>query len=175
MDTKPERTKRICIFGAGSIGCYVGGRMAAAGFPVTLIGRERLRLELDALRPAPDRSSWRRSARQTQRPSFCHRRQCSRDADLVMVTVKSSDTAAAGRALAGVLKPGTVVISFQNGMGNAARSRMQQQTVLIGMVQFNVTNRGGGHFHHGSKGGLEVSNTRPLNRSLRLSPRRVCR
>ena len=37
--------QHICIFGAGSIGCYVGGRMAAAGCPVTLIGRERLRKE----------------------------------------------------------------------------------------------------------------------------------
>jgi len=56
------------------------------------------------------------------------------------------------------LKPGTIVISFQNGMGNARllRNALQQQTVLSGMVQFNVTNRGGGHFHHGSEGGLEV-------------------
>ena len=158
MDTKPEQAKHICIFGAGSIGCYVGGRMAAAGCPVTLIGRERLRLELmhsglhltDLLgadlhaKPAAFR--------------FVTDADAAADADLVMVTVKSADTAAAGRALAKVLKPGTVVISFQNGMSNAGllRDALPQQTVLSGMVQFNVTNRGGGHFHHGSEGGLEV-------------------
>ena len=38
--------QHICIFGAGSIGCYVVGRIAAAGCPVTLIGRESLSLEL---------------------------------------------------------------------------------------------------------------------------------
>ncbi len=158
MDTKPEQAKRICIFGAGSIGCYVGGRMTAAGYPVTLIGRERLRLELmhsglrltdllgADLRVKPNASCFVTGA------------DAAVDADLVLVTVKSADTAEAGRALAKVLKPGTVVISFQNGMGNAGllRGALQQQTVLSGMVQFNVTNRGGGHFHHGSEGGLEV-------------------
>jgi len=169
--------QHICIFGAGSIGCYVGGRMAAAGCPVTLIGRERLRLELmhsglhltdllgADLRVKPDALCFATDA------------DAATDAELVLVTVKSADTAAAGRSLAKVLKPGTVVISFQNGMGNAGllRDALQQQTVLSGMVQFNVLNRGRGHFHQGSEGALESSNTRPLNRSLRLSPGRGCR
>ena len=150
--------QHICIFGAGSIGCYVGGRIAAAGCPVTLIGRERLRLELmhsglhltdllgADLRVKPD--------------AFCFATDAdaAADAELVLVTVKSADTAAAGRALAKVLKPGTVVVSFQNGMGNARllRDALRQQTVLGGMVQFNVLNRGRGHFHQGSEGALEV-------------------
>ena len=33
---------RICVYGAGSIGCYVGGRLAATGTAVTFVGRERL-------------------------------------------------------------------------------------------------------------------------------------
>ena len=36
----------IGIHGAGSIGCYLGGRLAAAGSEVLLVGRERLRREL---------------------------------------------------------------------------------------------------------------------------------
>ena len=31
----------IAVLGAGSIGCYVGGMLAAAGHPVTLIGLRR--------------------------------------------------------------------------------------------------------------------------------------
>jgi 2-dehydropantoate 2-reductase len=164
MSMKEERPmsqtmkQHICIFGAGSVGCYVGGRMAATGCAVTLIGRERLRLELmhsglhltdllgADLRVKPDALC------------FVVDADAAADAELVMVTVKSADTAAAGRALAKVLKPGTVVVSFQNGMGNAGllRDALQQQTVLSGMVQFNVLNRGGGHFHQGSEGTLEV-------------------
>ncbi|KVG18484.1 hypothetical protein BGV70_19390 [Burkholderia ubonensis] len=30
------------MVGAGALGCYVGGRLAAAGLPVTLIGRARI-------------------------------------------------------------------------------------------------------------------------------------
>ncbi|KVZ08176.1 hypothetical protein WL11_08555 [Burkholderia ubonensis] len=30
------------MVGAGVVGCYVGGRLAAAGLPVTLIGRARI-------------------------------------------------------------------------------------------------------------------------------------
>ncbi|EDT39060.1 2-dehydropantoate 2-reductase [Burkholderia ambifaria MEX-5] len=29
----------VCVFGAGVVGCYLGGRLAAAGTPVALIGR----------------------------------------------------------------------------------------------------------------------------------------
>ena len=36
----------ICVFGAGSIGCYVGGRLAATGSRVTFIGRPRLAAEI---------------------------------------------------------------------------------------------------------------------------------
>ncbi len=38
----------ICIFGAGSIGCYIGGRLAATGATVRFIGRERLAKDVAA-------------------------------------------------------------------------------------------------------------------------------
>ena len=49
-------------------------------------------------------------------------------------------------------------MSFQNGLHNAERLRgcLPAWTVLTGMVQFNVVNRGDGRFHHGSEGPLEV-------------------
>jgi 2-dehydropantoate 2-reductase len=80
------------------------------------------------------------------------------DAELVLVTVKSAATATAGDELAGVLKPGAVVVSFQNGIRNAdvLRERLRDQVVLSGMVPFNVLNRGGGAFHQGTSGGLEI-------------------
>ena len=31
----------VLVMGAGTIGCYLGGRLAAAGVPVTLVGRPR--------------------------------------------------------------------------------------------------------------------------------------
>ena len=37
---------RVGIFGAGAIGCYVGGRLASSGTDVVLVGRPRLRDEI---------------------------------------------------------------------------------------------------------------------------------
>ena len=37
---------KIVVYGAGGIGCYVGGRLAATGAPVTFVGRQRLADEL---------------------------------------------------------------------------------------------------------------------------------
>lgn len=82
----------------------------------------------------------------------------ARDADLVLVTVKSAASTEAGSALARVLKPGAIVISFQNGLHNAEvlRSVMPGTTVLTGMVEFNVISRGNGAFHQGSEGTLDA-------------------
>lgn len=81
-----------------------------------------------------------------------------RSADLVLVTVKSAGTEEVGRDLAQLLKPGAVVISFQNGIHNAEVLRAQNPgvTVITGMVEFNVISRGEGAFHHGTEGGLDV-------------------
>ena len=149
---------RICIYGAGSIGCYGGGRLAAAGADVSFVGRERLAKEIrehglhltdylgaDLRVPAA-------SVRFATDPS------AAAGADFVLVTVKSAGTAEAGAQLARVLAPSAIVASFQNGLRNAQvlRGQLPGRTVLTGMVQFNVVNRGHGAFHHGSEGGLEI-------------------
>ena len=38
----------IVVYGAGGIGCYVGGRLAASGSAVTFVGRPRMAGELTA-------------------------------------------------------------------------------------------------------------------------------
>ncbi|MEO1267584.1 MAG: 2-dehydropantoate 2-reductase [Myxococcota bacterium] len=61
------------------------------------------------------------------------------DVDLCLVTVKSGDTQAAAHTLAPLLPPGTPVVSFQNGLRNAAVLRDGGLPgALAGMVSFNV-------------------------------------
>ena len=76
----------------------------------------------------------------------------------MLVTVKSAATESAAAELAEVLKPGAMVVSFQNGVrnGEVLRERLTDQVVVTGMVPFNVLNRGGGVFHQGTKGALDV-------------------
>ncbi len=151
-------TPRIVVAGAGSIGCFVGGLLVAAGRQVRLLCRERVAAELrehglhltgmDGLRlhlpaecldlsPEPDALA---------------------DADIVLVTVKSGAT----REMAGLIArhaPGhAVVVSLQNGTANAAALReiLPKRIVLAGMVPFNVIALGSGRFHRGTSGALAI-------------------
>jgi 2-dehydropantoate 2-reductase len=149
---------RICIYGAGSIGCYIGGRLLAAGSDVCFVGRPRIGAELH--RHGLTLSHYQGGHWQVP-PSaiaFATDAGSAATADLVVVTVKSTGTAMAAAELASVVRPGAVVISFQNGLGNAAllRAALPEQVVLEGMVPFNVVQRGPGAFHQASEGRLEV-------------------
>ena len=86
---------KIVVFGAGSIGVYLGGLLLAAGSDVLMIGRARMgeRISRNGLlltdlhgrsvRLAGDRVPY------TEDPGELSK------ADLILVTVKSADTAAA--------------------------------------------------------------------------------
>ncbi|GLS31241.1 ketopantoate reductase [Mesorhizobium albiziae] len=155
---------KISVFGAGSIGCYVGGRLAAAGADVSFVGRERLATEiakhgllLTDYRGADLRISSGDVDYRTDPAGTA-------DAGLILVTVKSGATAEAGKTLAGLARPDAVIVSFQNGVGNAEilREAVPGRNVLAGMVPFNVIRRGPGHFHQGTEGALDVQKDEAL-------------
>ncbi|MGZ0147906.1 2-dehydropantoate 2-reductase [Kribbella sp. WER1] len=145
----------IAVYGAGGIGCYVGGRLAATGAAVTFVGRPRVAAEVAAhgLRL----TDYLGADLRVSEVAFATSPEAAAGADLVLVTVKSAATAQAAEELAEVLAPGAVVVSFQNGVRNAEvlRSRLPGR-VVGGMVPFNVLNRGGGVFHQGTEGKLDV-------------------
>ncbi len=149
---------RVCVYGAGSVGCYIGGRLAAGGAEVTFVGRPRIAdetaehgLRLTDLHGTERRVPPREARVITKAPDLT-------GVGLVLVTVKSAATAAAAAELAEVARPGTVVISFQNGLRNVdiLRRALPERIVVPGMVQFNVAHQSDGHFHAGTDGGLEV-------------------
>lgn len=150
---------RICVFGAGSVGCYVGGRLQSVGAQVQFIGRQRLaeEVELHGLHLTDFHGADLRVNRIAVH--FSTTAAAAAEAGLILVTVKSAGTAEAGRELATVLRPDAVVVSFQNGIGNAEvlRQALPRNPVLDGMVPFNVLNRGCGSFHQGSDGRLAAA------------------
>ncbi|HEU4948349.1 MAG TPA: 2-dehydropantoate 2-reductase [Kribbella sp.] len=149
---------KIAVYGAGGIGCYVGGRLAATGSEVTLVGRQWAADEI--ARNGLRLTDWQGADLRVPAADVRFETQPSgaTEADLVLVTVKCAATAAAAEELAAVLKPTAVVLSLQNGLHNAdvLRERLPNQVVLAGMVPFNVLKRGNGTFHQGTEGGLEV-------------------
>ncbi len=141
---------KIAVLGAGAIGCWVGGRLAADGHDVTLIGRPRV---LDELKDGLELSelggrSWHVT------PTLATDTGPARDADYVLVTTKSAATAEAATQL----DTRAVVISFQNGVRNPAtlRAVLPNNRVLAGMVAYNIARTGPGHYHRGTTGELMV-------------------
>ncbi|MGV9664077.1 2-dehydropantoate 2-reductase [Nocardia niigatensis] len=155
---------RVTVLGAGSIGCYVGGRLAAAGAEVTFVGRPRVVEELNTF--GLRLTDLDGDEARIEPGGFRAVTEPGADADLVLITVKSAATATAAGELAGVVKPGTVVISLQNGIGNDAviREILPTCVVLAGMVMFNVVHHGQGRFHRGTAGTVDVADDPALDR-----------
>jgi len=149
---------KICVYGAGSIGCYLGGRLLAGGSDVTFVARARVSDLLRERGITLSQYGGRHWVVPPDRIDVSTDHAAAAAADLVLVTVKSAATPTVAAELASVLRPDTVVVSFQNGIGNAdvLRAGLPRNTVLEGMVPFNVVERSPGAFHQGSAGDLEI-------------------
>ena len=148
----------ICVFGAGSIGCYIGGRLGAAGARVRFIGRARFG---EAIAKGGLRLANHRGADFWLEPGSVDYKTDPKtlaDAALVLVTVKAGDTEDAGAVIAEHAPAEAIVISFQNGIGNEEilRAALPGRTVLAGMVPFNVVQLPGPAFKQATQGALDV-------------------
>jgi 2-dehydropantoate 2-reductase len=151
--------RTIGIAGAGSIGCFVGGMLAAGGRRVALLARPRVIGEIQAhgLRltsfEGADQTIAASRLTLSEYPSIFS------DAAIVLVTVKSADTAGMADIIARHAPPDVVVVSLQNGVGNVAelRNRLPGRGVLGGMVPFNVVAAGEGRFHRATSGDIVVA------------------
>jgi len=147
---------RIAIAGAGSIGCFVGGLLAHAGHEVRFLGRQRL---VDACAGHGLRLTdfGGLDVRLTDVQATTSAETCLRGADLVLVCVKSGDTAAMAQEIAQHADDAQVV-SLQNGVANASvlRAALPRHDVRAAMVPFNVILDGDGHVHRATSGDILV-------------------
>ncbi len=142
----------VLIVGAGAIGCLLGGKLAHANQPVTLVGRptfvEAVRSRGLLLADETGRHTVRnvRAAGSTQE-AFARSETAF---DLAVFTVKSYDTAAAvgelAAALAATGAPAPALLSVQNGVGNedALAAALPSVTVLAGSITTPVSVEGPG-------------------------------
>jgi 2-dehydropantoate 2-reductase len=148
---------RVAVLGAGSIGCFVGGAWQAAGLPVTFIGRPRFSRDIDRHGlTLSDYSGWEVRLPPGEVDYRCGP-EALEDAQIILVAVKSGDTAVAASEIDKHGRDGATVISFQNGISNVEvleqglRGRFE---VARGMVRYNVVYLGDGHFHKAVAGDL---------------------
>jgi 2-dehydropantoate 2-reductase len=144
--------------GAGSVGCFLGGALAVAGIEVHFVARPRV---LQALRESgltiSDLEN-RRHHLDPAAPQLHATPPAGLNPAVTLLCVKSGATAEAARQLDAALKPGSVVVSMQNGVGNVERAREAAPELQwrAGMVPFNVAELAPGHYHRGTAGGLAV-------------------
>ena len=148
-----SQQSEIAVVGAGAVGCFFGGRLAQAGYSVTLIGRPS---HVDAIN---------RDGLWVDSQDFCGaipvRASVSVSdaarADLILLAVKSTDTVAAAQTLSPVLRPDTLILSLQNGVDNCARLRPYiAQAAFPAVVYVAVGMQGPGRVKHFGRGELVI-------------------
>jgi 2-dehydropantoate 2-reductase len=158
VDGPIEIAGAIGVAGAGSIGCFVGGMLAAAGADVALLARPRVIQEIQGhgLKLTSFEGFERQIAASlltlSEDPNILSR------VSVVLVTVKSADTSEIADVIAQNAPHDAVIISLQNGVGNASvlRERLPGRRVLAGMVPFNVVAPGEGRFHRATSGDIII-------------------
>ncbi len=123
---------RIVIMGAGGLGGYFGARLAAAGNDVAFVARgaHLAAIKQDGLRIISARGDLHlRDVVATDDPATLA------PADVVMIAVKLWDTETAAEAVKPLVRHGTAVVSFQNGVGkDAVLTRILGHEAVIGGV-----------------------------------------
>ena len=164
------------VVGAGAVGCYLGGRLVAAGHSVTFIGRPKVLTtlrqhgltitDLDGFH-AHLPGDQLQLADHLDANHFAH-------ACTVLLCVKGGATRSAAQELAAVCPAHTTVISMQNGVENADRIRTEPPAlaVVAGMVPFNVVLLPDGQVHRGTTGALTMARQPATRRDSRRHPTR---
>ena len=144
--------------GAGAIGCYVGGQLAAIGHDVVFVGRDRVGAELEKHGLTVIDLDHEKRTVAPERITFATDASALARSEVVLCAVKSGGTADAATKLAAVLRPDAVIVSLQNGIHNAERLResLAPRVVLGGIVGFNVISRAEGVFQRTTSGPLVV-------------------
>jgi len=103
---------RICLYGAGAIGGYLGAQLSFAGEDVTLIARgphlEAMRTQGVVLRIA--------GAERVARPACTDDPRTAGPQDVVLITLKAHAVPAVVEPLGALLGPETVVVTASNGI-----------------------------------------------------------
>ena len=138
---------RIVIMGAGGIGGYFGARLAAAGNDVAFIARgaHLAAMRANGLVVRSTRGDLHLTdITATDDPNTLAR------ADLVLIGVKLWDTEAAATAVKPLVRPGTAVVSFQNGIekDDVLARILGREAVIGGTAQISVVIAGPGVIAH---------------------------
>lgn len=124
----------IAVFGAGSIGGYVGAKLAASGRNVTLVDAWSAHVEAirkSGMRLVEEEGETAVAARAIHLHEVLHQLRTA-PVNLAILSVKSYDTAWMTTLIREVLAPDGVVVSLQNGMNDGVISGVVGKDRVLG-------------------------------------------
>ncbi|EJL07328.1 ketopantoate reductase family protein [Pseudomonas chlororaphis] len=142
----------ISILGAGAMGSLFGGLLAESGQSVTLLDINDTHLE--AIRRQGLRLDTDSGERRIGGLSACRPEQVTGQPDLLLVFTKAQHTDSALRSIAGHIGEHTLVLTLQNGLGNAEAlcRHVAPQQVMIGMTTWPADMVGPAHVRSHGQG-----------------------
>jgi 2-dehydropantoate 2-reductase len=144
---------KVAVVGAGAVGSYFGGMLARSGVKVVLIGREAHMQAIRADGLLLDSVRFQEKVQVQATTDLAAVAQ----ADLVLFSVKSYDTAAAASLMTTRLAQDAIIVSLQNGVENAEIiSRATGRRALPAVVYVAVELVAPGHVRHKARGDLIV-------------------
>lgn len=152
-DTNSQKLT-VAVMGAGAVGCYYGGMLARAGHRVTLIARPQ---HVEAIHARGLRLDTQQFDQQVPLSASTEASAVA-GAQLVLFSVKSTDTESAGELIRPHLQPDALVLCLQNGVDNADRLRavLPSHEVAAAVVYVATEMAGPGHVKHHGRGELVI-------------------
>lgn len=142
---------RVAVVGAGAMGCLYGGHLAEAGVDVTLV--DIWREHVDAINAKGLHITGVSGNRAVHVPATTDPETVG-EVDLMLLFVKSYDTAQAVRDSSPLIGGDTCVLTLQNGLGNleAITEAVGAGRVLGGTTSHGSTLVGPGEMRHAGVG-----------------------
>lgn len=140
---------RVLVAGAGAIGQWLGMRLLQTGQDVTLLARPEHAQAIQAhgLRVTGLTELHGHVRAVSSLPA-------GERFDLVALTCKAHQTAGLGADVAPLVRPGGVLLSLQNGLGNAEKLRrfLPTERIAVGLTSHGVTVEAPGLLRHAGEG-----------------------
>lgn len=148
-----NKNPKIFVMGAGSVGCFFGGMLARSGKDVTLIARSP---HVEAIH---QKGLYMECINfQEYVPIMATIDQSEiKDADIILLCVKSPDTQKTIEGIQAYLKKDVVILSLQNGVSNCEIiKKMNPIHVYPAVVYVATSMTGPGHLKHFGRGELLI-------------------
>ena len=164
--------KKVYVLGAGAVGCYFGGMLARAHHDVTFIARPKRAKALNESGLEMDCKAFHETVKVKASSDLS----ALKDADLVLLSVKSLDTERTLTEIKSILPSKAVILSLQNGVANIEiATKIIRNPIYAAVVYVAAGMIGQRTMKHHGRGELLVGSLRPTSTVDEENLQEICK